>query len=231
MTTMNSIKYRHELKHYINIGDYLVLRNRIRSIMKRDHNCGSDGQYKIRSLYFDDPFDRALFEKLYGVNHRSKFRIRYYNDDPGFIRLEKKIKEKSLTAKLSAPLTSSQVEAIIGGDIQWLRDSDVPLFNELFIKMQSGLLKPKTIVEYIREAYIYGPGRVRVTFDKSIKSGLFSTDFFNANLPTVDVIRKELVILEVKYDEYLPEVIRDIIQTNQRRATSVSKYALCRMYG
>ncbi len=228
---MNKLKYRHEMKHYINLSDYIVLRSRLRAIMNKDYHADETGKYKIRSLYFDDLHDSALLEKLYGINHREKFRIRYYNDDPSFIRLEKKIKDNGLTSKLSVPLSKEEAIAITNGNINWLKESKLPLLQELYTKMQSGGLKPKTIVDYFREAYTYPAGNVRITFDSSIKTGLFSTDLFDYTLPTVNALNNQSIILEVKFDEFLPEVISDIIQTNERRATSVSKYALSRLYG
>lgn len=199
--------------------------------MKLDKHAGENGQYLIRSIYFDDLEDTALFEKISGVDHRKKYRIRFYNGDTSFILLEKKIKDKGLTAKLKTRITKEECLRIIKGDIDWLNSSNRKLLNELYIRMKSGLYRPKTIVDYVREAYVYFPGNVRVTFDKSIRSGLFSTDIFNKNLSTVETLKPNLLILEVKYDEFIPDIITDIIQTGERRVRSVSKYALCRTFG
>lgn len=228
---MGNIKYRHELKHYINLADYFCLRSRLRQVMKVDRHADGKGQYLIRSIYFDDFRDTALVEKISGINHREKFRIRYYNGDTSLIRLEKKMKNNGLTAKFSIPLSMDECLKILKGDIEWLKLSKAPLLNELYVKMNSGLYRPKTIVDYTREAYTYSAGNVRVTFDKSIKSGLFSTRLFDESLPVIETLNPQQIILEVKYDEYLPDVVADIIQTGERRAAAVSKYALCRIYG
>lgn len=228
---MRNIKYRHEYKFLINLGDYYIIQSRLKHIMKLDKHAGENGQYLIRSIYFDDLEDTALFEKISGVDHRKKYRIRFYNGDTSFIRLEKKIKDKGLTAKLKTRITKEECLRIIKGDIDWLNSSNRKLLNELYIRMKSGLYRPKTIVDYVREAYVYFPGNVRVTFDKSIRSGLFSTDIFNKNLSTVETLKPNLLILEVKYDEFIPDIITDIIQTGERRVRSVSKYALCRTFG
>ncbi len=228
---MRKIKYRHEYKIHINLGDYYIIRSRVKQIMKLDDHAKEGGQYTIRSIYFDNINDTALFEKISGVNHRKKFRIRFYNGDTSYIRLEKKIKNNGLTSKLSTRLTKDECLKIINNDIDWLCSRDEKLLNELYIKMKNGLYRPKTIVDYIREAYIYPIGNVRVTFDSSIRSGLFSTKIFDSKLPTVEVLDPNKLILEVKYDEFLPDIIADIIQTGERRAKSVSKYALCRIFG
>ncbi|CAK7059304.1 molecular chaperone [Tissierella sp. P1] len=228
---MHSIKYRHEHKLYINLGDYYILRSRLKNIMRLDENSKGDSGYFIRSIYFDDINDKALFEKISGVNHREKFRIRLYNNDASFIKLEKKVKDNGLTAKFSTKISIEECNRILSGDIDWIKFIDNSLLKELYIKMKSELFKPKTIVDYNREAYIYPIGNVRITFDRTIKSGVFSRNIFNENLPAVNVLDSKIIILEVKYDEFLPDVIADIIQVGDRRFTAVSKYALCRVFG
>lgn len=224
------MKFRHELKHFINLSDYLIIKSRLKHIAQLDYNSNENGEYKIRSLYFDDYNDKALCQKLIGINNRHKFRIRLYNDDDSFIKLEKKSKINGLCKKVSASITKSQCEDIISGNIDFLKDSTNPLFNDLYIKMVSERLKPKTIVDYTREAYIYKAGNVRITFDKSIKTALNSVDVLNKDVPTIETLDSRYIILEVKYDEFLPEIISDLIQVGERSKTSVSKYALCRMY-
>lgn len=224
------MKFRHELKHYINMSDYHMITSKLKYIARLDTNSGTGGEYKIRSIYFDNYNDMVLNEKVMGINNRDKFRIRYYNDAINFIKLEKKSKINGLCLKVSASISAEECEKILAGDIDFLRQSPKKLFNELYVKMKNQLLRPKTIVDYIREAYIYEPGNVRITFDKKIRTGIRATDFLNQNIPTVGIMANEYMVLEVKYDEFLPEIIRDCIQT-PRRATSISKYALCRMYG
>lgn len=228
---MKNIKFRHEIKHYINVLDYLVIRSRLRQFMRLDENADINGEYKIRSLYFDNYQDKALMEKINGVNPREKFRLRFYNYDHTFIRLEKKCKINRLATKESVGITKLECEALLSGDIDYLKNSNRYLFNELYFKMKSQLLRPKTIVEYIREAYIYPTGNVRITFDKSIRTGICSTCFFDVDLPIIEALHHQYIVLEVKYDEFLPELINDIIQTNERRAAAISKYEISRFYG
>ncbi len=223
------LKFRHEIKHYINYSDYLAIRSRLKHIAKTDSHANQDGQYKIRSIYFDNYNDKVLAEKILGFNKRSKFRIRFYNDDASFIRLEKKSKINGLCNKTSTSITKEQCEAIISGKYEFLRESEKALFNELYLAIKEQLLRPKTIVDYIREAYIYDVGNVRVTFDIGVRTGISSTNLFEKDLPTVDVVRNNVIILEIKYDEFLPEIISHAIQLNDRRAAAISKYAMCRI--
>lgn len=221
------LKLRHELKHCINASDDLILSSRLRKIFIHDSHADSHGVYRVRSLYFDTPYDKALREKIDGVNGREKFRIRYYNDDTSFIRLEKKVKINGLCAKYSAKITADQVEMILDENFGFLVESEHPLFLELYSKMQGQLLRPKTIVCYDREAFLYGPGNVRITLDRNLHSGLSSTDFLNTKLYHADV-SDGFTVLEVKYDEFLPEIVWMAVQLPDRRAGAYSKYAVCR---
>ena len=162
---MNTPKYRHEIKHFINYSDYLQIRNRLKHIASIDTSSTSNGRYKIRSLYFDNLYDKVLMENINGFNKR---------------------------------------------------------------KYQ--LLKPKIIVDYVREAFVYEPGNVRITFDMDVRTGIYSNNIFNPSLPVAPT-NTNLIILEVKYDEFLPEIINNVIQTNSREVTTISKYASSRIYG
>ncbi len=224
--------FRSELKHYINYQDYLIIRSKISNFLTLDKNVYKDSfEYKIRSLYFDNFNNKVLEEKLLGLNKRDKFRIRLYNDDDSFIRLEKKSKINGLCKKISCSITKDEVLSIINNDIDFLMKSDKPLFQDLYIKMKTEFLKPKTIVDYEREAYVYKIGNVRITFDKNLRTGIVSNDIFSKELCTISPINKDYIVLEVKYDEFLPEFILNLIQLGERSKTSISKYALCRMYG
>ncbi len=227
---MESTELRHEYKHTINIHDYYVLRQRLQAVAQRDPNANADGRYHVRSLYFDNDDNRALREKIDGLADREKFRVRIYNGRSDLIRLEKKSKRGSLGNKISADLTREQAGRIIAGDTDWMRGSGDALLLELYGKMRFQCLKPKTIVDYRREAYIYPAGDVRVTFDTDVRSGLYTTGLFDQDFPTFPVMENGLLLLEIKYDRFLPDLIRDVVQTNVRRTESYSKYAACRVY-
>ena len=223
------MQYRHEWKVEISMLDRLLLRQRLSAVMERDRHALSDGTYCIRSLYFDNSYDKALREKIDGVNDREKFRIRIYNGAGTLIRLEKKRKENGLGYKLSAPLTPEEVRRIQAGDIQWMAESGYPVLRQLREKMLHEGFTPRTLVEYTREPFVYAPGNVRVTLDYDIRTGLGSTDLLDPEVLMIPA--GESSILEVKYDAFLPEPIRAAVQLGSRRVQSFSKYAACRMYG
>ena len=226
---LKAISLRHELKHQINLREDLVLSQRLRKLFTHDKNAGPYGIYRVTSLYFDTPYDSALREKIDGVNRREKFRLRYYGTDFSFIRLEKKYKVNGLCGKRSARITQEQAEKLLSGNYEFLLDSSEPLFIELYSKLKGKGLRPKTIVCYDREAFLYAPGNVRITLDRDIRTGLGSVDFLNPEIFYLRTIESGTV-LEIKYDAFLPELVRMAVQVPGRQASACSKYVLCRRF-
>lgn len=220
--------YRHEVKHVITAGDAAAIRTNLSAVAHLDPHAKEKGYYRIRSLYFDDPMDTALHEKLDGVNERRKFRIRYYNDDLGYIMLECKMKRDGVGCKPQERLTLEETEKILRGETGWMVRSGRPLLAALYVEMKTRRLAPKTVVEYKRVPFIYGPGNVRVTIDWAIRTGQ-PKDFLHPDGLTLP-IEDDVMLLEVKWDEYLPGVIRKAAALKSRTPSAFSKYAACRVY-
>lgn len=220
------MKFRNECKQKINLSDMLQLKKRLSAVLKHDEHAKEDGCYTVKSLYFDNLYDKALREKCDGLWYREKFRIRYYNSDLSFIRLEKKSKFGGKSLKESTKITEREVSSLLRGDIDFLKQSKKPLFRELYAKMRFQLLRPKCIVKYTRESFVHPLGNVRITLDSEISGSNNVLEFLNPALPFANLYR--LSILEVKWDEFLPQVVRDAVQLNSRKTTSFSKYAAAR---
>ncbi len=225
-------RYRNERKYAIDYADYLALRQRLRPIMKTDSHVRDDGRYTIRSIYFDNYSDKALREKVDGVAKREKFRIRYYNDDFSYITLEKKMKDNNLCLKLDAPVTEIECRMLLDGKLDWMLSHPSPLIQELYAKMKGSQLRPRVLVSYIREPYIYAPGNVRVTFDFDIRTTLWHKEFLEPHVWDIRATDTPgQMIMEVKYDDFLPEIIQDLIQTGRVRQQAFSKYCASRRFG
>ncbi len=224
--------YRHELKYGIDYGVYVSLRQRLQSVMQLDSHARADKRYKISSIYFDNFHDKALREKINGAAEREKFRIRYYHDDFSLIKLEKKQKKQQLCIKQAAVLTETEYQKLLAGDTAWMLSHPAPLVRELYVKMKQSLLKPRVRVSYFREAYLYDPGNVRVTFDFDIRTSLFHP--LGTQNEIVDIRAADTtqgIILEIKYDAFLPEIIAHLIQTAHIRQQAYSKYSISRRFG
>ena len=224
------MQYRNELKHVITAADRAAICANLHAVAKLDPHVGDRGFYQIRSLYFDSLSDKALREKLDGINEREKFRIRYYDHNTDFIKLEKKVKRGGLGYKVTAPLTKEEAQKIVDGDLSWMVASGRGLVTELYAKMKSQGLRPSTIVDYERIPFVYAPGNVRVTVDYNIRTGLRCTDFLNPQCVTIPAGNAPIV-LEVKWDDFLPGVIRHAVQLKGPSLGAFSKYAACRIYG
>lgn len=224
-------KWRHELKYTLTEADSMLLASRISVFMQRDVHAGERKEYLIRSLYFDNLYDKALREKLSGVAVRDKFRIRYYDFDTDFIRLEKKSKRYSLGHKYQCRLTAREVKKILLGHWDWMAKDDRPLVRELYLKIKLEMYRPSVIVDYRREPFTYAPGNVRVTFDRDIRSCKDVKAFFQKDAPTVPVLPDGKCIMEVKYDDFLPDVISRTVLTTKNREQAYSKFAACRING
>lgn len=213
---------RHEEKYIISMADYLILKHRAQAVLQPDPNGES---YLITSLYFDDPLDSALDEKLDGLPEHSKFRIRTYNANGGFIRLERKDKRGILTHKLSAPLTQDQLELLLRGDDPGGKA------QELAAQIRAACLRPSVTVRYRRDAYCWPGSDLRLTFDTCLEAlGPESAHLFSSHCPGLPVISPGDVIMEIKYGSHLPAFIRKLTDADSTQL-SVSKYALCRTQG
>ncbi|HWI64324.1 MAG TPA: polyphosphate polymerase domain-containing protein [Symbiobacteriaceae bacterium] len=219
--------FRHELKFFVGPHQYHPLRQRLRHFLRPDPHAGPGGEYRITSLYFDDAADSALFEKLAGVEHRQKIRIRVYDGRDNVIMLEKKLKHGEGVGKERIRIDRRIYAAMGAGDPQPLMDAGDPLLTEVAWLMTNRLLRPKVIVDYVREAYLHPLGNVRITFDKSLRSGLTNLDLFR-KMPYAPAPIDGLTILEVKYDAFLPRPVQDLLQTDSLTRQSASKYVLCR---
>lgn len=224
--TTTEPRLRHEEKHQVNLREALVLSRRLEKLFPRDPHAGPEGSYQVVSLYYDDPYDTALRQKLDGVDRREKFRLRYYGKEPAFFKLEKKYKVKGLCGKGSCRLSREEGERLLRGDFAFLLEKEESLAREFYAKLRRGLA-PKTVVRYTREAFLYAPGNVRVTLDGDIRAGAPERFLIPQKLlPALG----GLAVVEVKYDAFLPEIVKLAVQVPNRQGTACSKYALCRRY-
>ena len=230
MAEQKPLPLRHEQKYYISQGDAAYLSTLLRHTMQRDKHADRNGEYHIRSLYFDDCFNSAMSDKLDGVMHRHKYRIRIYNFSDRIIRLERKSKQGDYISKLSCGISRELAEQIIAGDPYGLETVNHPLIQDVYRMMTTKLLRPAVIVDYVREAYIHPCEETRVTLDKQLRTGYLSSDLFNPQLPTYTCLDQNQVILEIKYNRRFPEYILPITSSIPAQRSAISKYTLCRRY-
>lgn len=219
--------WRHEIKYFIRDTQAEVLKARLSGIMQLDGHVMENGKYQIKSLYFDDIYDTNYYENENGVNPREKFRIRTYNGDTSHIWLERKKKDRGKTLKQKCPLTAEQYEDIVCRGI--VRGEDA-LLAELSVAMRTRRMRPKVIIMYERVPYIYRDGNVRITFDENIMSSNALGSFLGQTKVRRPVLPAGTLILEQKYDAFLPDHIRHCMQTDHLQQCTFSKYYLGRKF-
>ncbi|MCL6570106.1 MAG: polyphosphate polymerase domain-containing protein [Bacillus sp. (in: Bacteria)] len=222
-------KFRHEYKYYITQADYEILSKKLSVLLKKDQNSTSENGYLIRSLYFDNLSDTDLLQKNNGVFRRKKFRIRIYNHLSDIIKLEKKSRQGEYILKTSVPITLHEYELLQRWEYEFLLEKKGDLYQEFYAYLQGEYMRPRVIVDYIRDAYIANVSDVRITFDKELSVITNSIDIFDKNNSSEEVLTYPLMIMEVKFNEFLPTYIRQIIQMDAHTRSAISKYVLCRM--
>lgn len=223
-------RYRHEFKYLCSYGELMMLKVRLQGLVSLDTHVGEAGVYNIRSLYFDDIYDTCYRENEAGTDPREKFRIRIYDHSSERISLELKRKVRGKTQKLSCLLTEEQCRGLMEGEIPVLQENSPALLRKLCLLMQTRHMRPKVIVEYERVPYVYPHGNVRITMDENISASNRTDRFLERQIPLRPILEAGQHILEVKYDEYLPDGIYRTIQSGNLRQTAFSKYYLCRRY-
>ena len=236
--------WRHELKYIIDEASFRHLFYALGPVLQRDRHevpCQEDGLggYRIRSLYFDDMEKRGIFEKLSGSDPRHKYRIRIYNNEDRVIHLEKKVKSGQLTQKLSCGLSRQLVESLVGGDAEPLYaalcQADDPasrdLLGQFYTEWQTRFLRPRLLVDYWRTPLLWPDGNVRITFDRYLSTGYHRNDLWDREASLQSVLPPQTVIMEIKYDHFLPAFVNGLLDLHGAIPLSISKYVQCAAFG
>lgn len=222
-------KYRNEWKYCCIDGELKLLESRLKDILELDPYTGRNGKYCVHSLYFDDYKDTCVKENEAGVAVRFKWRIRYYEDLPDKIHLERKEKYYGRCHKDSCSLTKKEFEALISGNVSeifWKTDKE--LLKRFCIDIMTKRFAPKVIIDYERTAYIEPISNIRITLDQNISASYAIEEFLTGNYQKFPIQEKQQQVLEVKFDEILPSYVRNIVCSYGFRQTSFSKYYLGR---
>lgn len=223
------MEYRHELKFQVSDIELEIIRYRLLPLMQADYHH-SKGTYRVRSLYFDDLRNSCMQENEDGIDNRKKYRIRTYSGSDNIIKLEKKIKYRGMTKKESAEISQEDCLEYMHGRAVPINRNQASLEKEIFAEIKTRGMKPVSIVEYERTAFIEPRGNVRVTFDRNISGSEQIMGFLDETINLVPLLPKGQHILEVKYDELLPEYIVKMLEVGTLQRTSFSKYYYSRNY-
>ena len=221
---------REEKKFLLSVDEFISLSHQVGHVMLADPHNGTHG-YTIRSLYFDTVYDRDYFEKQAGIELRRKIRLRCYDPKADYAMLEMKQKQGVSQLKRSLKLKRDDAIRLCAGDYAPLLSYREPFAAECYALMHTQCYLPKTIVEYNRKAFIAKENKIRVTFDNHIVSTESSFNLFDERLNMNPVLDPYTVVLEVKFNGFLLEYIKRMINPVNRSELSVSKYVLARQNG
>ena len=219
--------YRVEDKYNCSETQLVMLQSRMEAVLRPDSNEGGPEGYSIVSLYFDDFQDSCLQDTEDGVNQRNKYRIRIYNDSLDVIKLEVKAKQDNRIRKQSKTISRAEMESLMRGECiaeESSFEDPATLFN---LAIKNGGLRPKVIVAYERKAYVYEPGNVRITFDRNVRASSRVENFGQKNI-SYDFLQEYDKVLEVKYDEFIPDFLLQLLEVGNMQQSAYSKYQLCR---
>jgi len=219
---------RNELKYYISQPEYRLLVNVLDSLLPPD-KYSQNGCYHVRSLYFDTLHDKAFYEKMYGVGRRKKYRLRIYSVDDQKVKFEIKNKVKEKINKETAIISREDALSVINGDADPHLKYNNKILNKIYCDFKRDPFRPVVMVDYLRKAFTYDINRIRITFDQELSSDISNFDIFRKPINPKSILKAGLVIMEVKYNDYLPDWIKDALGIVTSTRSAISKYCLSRI--
>lgn len=214
---------RNELKYYLDLAYIPMLYSRLSAVMQMDRHTLQNGDYRIRSLYFEDPRFSSYYDKLNGLENRVKYRLRFYNSDLSYIRLEKKQKQNRMCLKDFEVISPDLAHNLLSPNPS---DCGEGLYREMCAKIRYDSFSPFLFVDYRRSAFLHPAGNVRITLDRDVSVSRFLKDL-NDDLPPVPVLEEKTAVLEIKFDNYLPPYLSRLFDDIPKISASVSKFCLC----
>jgi hypothetical protein len=221
---------RNELKYYLSYSGYVMLSDILKKFLLQDkHNKEKLGGYFIRSLYFDDIDDKAFEDKMAGIEERSKYRLRIYDVSDKWVKFEIKNKFNDNITKETAIISRDDAKEIQNGNFEVMLKYNNPILNKAYIEFKKYSYKPVSLIDYLREAFVYDVNNVRIVFDRFLKSSTLHLDIFKTDPALVPQLKKEIIIMEIKYDHFIPSWIKELIQIPSFDRSAISKYCIGRL--
>lgn len=228
MMTRQLQVYRNEKKYYIGLADYRVISGVFAKAMTVDPYAGHGNEYWIRSLYFDNMTNSDYYDKMLGLDERKKIRLRLYDVEHPELKIEIKNKNGDKSLKETSFLSRPDAQALIDGKRSFLLERNDPVLARVYYLMAGDYYRPTTVVDYEREAYLCDFQHIRVTFDKNIRAGMGDFRIFSRDLNLVPVFGEKTIVMEVKYNSYLPGWIRTVLSGRKAFRAAIGKYCMGR---
>ncbi len=220
--------FRHEVKYYISEREAYMLAQYLRCVMRVDMHAGGDGQYWIRSLYFDTSGNRDYYDKVNGYSERRKLRLRIYNTASDTAMLELKSKRGAFVHKESMVLGRADAIRLINDDCAFLPGMPNSAADKFYACFCFERLRPVLLIDYERQAFELPFESIRITIDRHLRASMDACRLFDNSVPCVNVMNESSCILEVKYRHAIPDFLRSILSDIGLPNASISKYVIAR---
>lgn len=219
---------RRELKYYISYKEYLVLSDLLKKVLRQDkHNKDGHG-YFVRSLYFDNLYDRSFEDKMAGIEERSKYRLRLYAHTQ-LLKFEIKSRHNDLITKESAVVSREDAEEIQKCNYEAMLKYGNKVLNKAYAEFKKSSYRPVVLVDYLREAFVFDTNEIRIVFDRFLRSSISQLDIFQSGSVLKPQLKKGIVVMEVKYNYFVPNSIKKLIQIKSFSRSAISKYCTGRL--
>jgi hypothetical protein len=226
----NTLKVqRHELKFYISRSDYETASSILKTLMHKDEHQDENRGYFIRSLYFDDIADSSVEEKLDGIELRDKYRLRIYDTNLNWAKLERKRKVNQFVHKSSVTVSREEAEEIISGNYDCLLSKNSKDAVSIYFDLKRKYFRPVVIVDYIRDVFKMDYNEIRITFDKHLRANTEDFRLFSDKVITHPLQRDDVIEMEVKFNTCLPSWFKDFLCFESSVNLAISKYCHGRM--
>jgi hypothetical protein len=219
---------RREIKFLIPLLQFKKLESKLLLTMTPDTIGSLNGQYRVRSLYFDSFHDDDYYDVLKGVETHKKIRLRRYPPQERAIKLEYKSKRGINQQKTSISISRAQALQMINGDYAFLTELPDPNALPIYSEMATRAYQPKILIEYERQAYTAPGNDIRITFDTNIQASYDFSKLFSLKVNYTPLIAKDYGVLEVKYNGFLYTYLQNLLRCLDMLPSAMSKYVLAR---
>lgn len=230
-SNLNNLKVeRKELKYYISYNEYVILSNFLRKILKQDkHNKDSSKGYYVRSLYFDTLGNKSFEDKMAGIEERTKYRIRVYNTKAKWVKFEIKSKFNNSVVKETTVIRRMDAAEVQNMNYEVMMKYNNPVLNKAYQEFKKRHYRPVVMIDYFREAFTYDLNKIRIVFDKFLKSTSIQLDIFHKDPFPTQKLKNGIVIMEIKYNNFIPGFLKQILQIPSFERSAISKYCIGRL--
>ena len=219
---MSDQVYRHELKYETDTDKARLIRQNIAPALTADSHTDPDGSYLVKSLYFETPYNDDYHDKELGVQFRQKMRLRSYGDSDIY-KLEIKSKNGDVATKYSVSLSLEQARMVADGHYSCVLDIGSANAIYIYHQLVTKAYRPLMVVTYKRYPFVNPAGNFRLTFDEDIRYSVSPQAIFE-DMPLTG-LAADKTIIEIKYDDFVPQWITDFMLKSGINAGESSKYA------